>query len=209
MNYIIFLLNEINSITQSVKSEKWDIECSSTYTCVSGNNNDENIPDNICFHPKNCLSSYRDWILSSTNTVLKTKANIIQDMNELINKNEYKNVVDILKAQYEIFLDTYITALGKFNSTIKEITTTIEKYTGKDGGIFSFVNCNFIGTNLKVILKYLKESLGGDLYTIGICLILVGYSLAFSISFTIFLIIVINANIDNKKKGLEKIIPFK
>ena len=50
------------------------------------------------------------------------------------------------------------------------------------------------------MLKYLKEALGGDVYTIGICLILVGCSLALSISFTILLIIVINADIDNNKK---------
>ena len=50
------------------------------------------------------------------------------------------------------------------------------------------------------MLKYLKEAFGGDLYTIGICLILVGCSLALSISSTILLIVVINTDIDNNKK---------
>ena len=209
------LLSYINANIPSNKNERWDIGCTSEYVCSNGNDGD--IPNNICFQPKNCLPSNRDWIeeISETSNILKIKAGIIENMKNLIaftdqeDTNDYKHVVDTLKDKYIIFLDSYITALDKFNSTIKEITTTIEKYTGKDGGIFSFVNCNFIGTNLKVILKYLKESLGGDLYTIGVCLILVGCSLALSISFTILLIIVINADVDNKKKGLNQVIPFK
>ena len=97
-------------------------------------------------------------------------------------------------------MTSYINALDKFNSTIHRITGKLDEYTG-GAGAFSFANCNFIGTNLKIILKYLNEVFGGDIYTIGVCLILVGCSLALSISFTILLIVVINANIDaNKSK---------
>ena len=111
-----------------------------------------------------------------------------------------KKILDELSVTYGNFLDEYIRTLDFTNDIIKRFTGKIKEYTGEDGGIFSFVNCAFINTNLKIILKYLKEALGGNLYTVGICLILVGCSLILSISFTILLIIVINADIDSKKK---------
>ena len=42
------------------------------------------------------------------------------------------------------------------------------------------------------MLKYLEKSLGKDLYTVGVCLILVGCSLILSISSTILLDVIIN-----------------
>ena len=54
------------------------------------------------------------------------------------------------------------------------------------------------------MLKYLKTVLGKDIKTIGICLFVVGCSLALSISSTILLIVIINITIDNNKKKLKK-----
>ena len=54
------------------------------------------------------------------------------------------------------------------------------------------MNGKFIGINLKIVLKYLKYSLGKDLYTVGLCLVVVGFSLILSVSCTIFLIVYIN-----------------
>ncbi len=65
------------------------------------------------------------------------------------------------------------------------------------------MNGKFIGRNLQIILKYLKHSLGGDLYTVGICLCIIGCSLILSISSTILLIVIINVELKeimNKQK---------
>ena len=69
---------------------------------------------------------------------------------------------------------------------------------------FSFIQCNFIGTNLKIVLKYLKSALGKDIYTVGICFLIVGCSLLLSISSTILLIVVINTDIDKNKKEIKE-----
>ena len=76
------------------------------------------------------------------------------------------------------------------------------EYVG-DTDIFGFIKCNFIGTNLKIMLKYLKSALGKNIKTIGICITVVGCSLALSISSTILLIVIINKDIDEKKKKLQ------
>jgi len=210
------LLGSINAYAKEHFNEEWKFDCDSGKTCVSGS--DTITDDQLCFQPKSCLPSNRDWIESPSATQMhegysniQENAQIITDMNTIMEKaftqsgDEeepnyfYESIVD-LGSKYESFLRQYITALTHFNDTIDSITSDLNKYTGDDAGIFSLVNCNFVSKNIKVMLKYLKEALGGDVYTIGVCLILVGCSLALSISFTILLIVVINADIDNNKK---------
>ena len=208
---LLGLINE-NPYTKD-KKEKWTLDCESHHGCNSNSNDDgiDSPHDEICFQPKNCLPSYRDWIQETgTPDDIKKKAQIIADMKDIIDIAFTKSAAGTYKYfneslgdlgnKYFAFLNQYILALTEFNNTIDSITADLNKYTGEDAGIFSLINCKFISKNIKVMLKYLKEALGGDVYTIGICLILVGCSLALSISFTILLIIVINADIDNNKK---------
>ena len=206
------LLGQINGKSLSSHNEKWQVKDSGEETCESGADGIPAHSDrNIIFHPKKCKPSDRDWIAAiSTDDVnidVKNNAEKISDILTFVdnagktgNEEYYKQTLTDLRDKYNVYLTSYINALDKFNSTIHRITGKLDEYTG-GAGAFSFANCNFIGTNLKVILKYLNEVFGGDIYTIGVCLILVGCSLALSISFTILLIIVINANIDaNKSK---------
>ena len=206
-SYLLNLINE-NEITKN-KKEKFDFSCSLELVCDDSSAGfSPSVPDEQqkCFHPTKCIPSQRNWI--NDDLTLKSYATIIKDLKEVIQKANdleivnggYKKNLEDLSEFYGRFLDGYIETLKVANTTIKKLTTKLNEYTGEDGGMFSFINCSFIKTNLKIILKYLKEALGGNLYTIGVCLILVGCSLILSISFTILLIIVINADIDNKKK---------
>ena len=85
----------------------------------------------------------------------------------------------------------YIDILDFFIRTIHKITDLIRPYIG-NGNAFDFLNGKFIGTNLKIILKYLNHSLGTDFFTVGILLCVVGCSLILSVSSTILLIVIIN-----------------
>ena len=116
------------------------------------------------------------------------------------NQYSYKKTLEDLGTKYEAFLDGYLGILTTTENIIQRITGTIKKYTGEDGDIFSFANCNFVGKNIKIVLKYLKSCLAEDLYTVGICLLVVGTSLIFSISFTILLIIIINKALEEEKQ---------
>ena len=71
----------------------------------------------------------------------------------------------------------------------------------RDDYIFSFINGKVIGTNLKILTKYIKSILGNDVKTMGICLIVVGFSLALSIPFTILFIIIINESYQAKNSA--------
>jgi len=105
------------------------------------------------------------------------------------------NVLDHLKDQYIDYLSGYTSVLEFLQEKIGRITGVVSNYT-TEGDTFSFLNGQFIKRNLKILLKYLKNSLGKDLYTVGICLVIVGFSLILSISSTILLIVIINLDIN-------------
>ena len=115
------------------------------------------------------------------------------------------NVIERLKGDYNDYLSDYDEILDEFLEQIKQITKLIRELSGngENQSFFAFLNGKFIGTNLKIILRYLKHSLGGDFFTVGICLVAVGFSLIVSISSTILLIIIINItlkeNMDEEK----------
>jgi hypothetical protein len=193
-------------------NEKWDINSNDQEACpYSADQERETHEEIITYNLKKCKPLNRKWISDLSNDhAIKKNAQIISDILDLVDEANkegqlegedvyYKQTLIDLKNQYSLYLQSYIDALDKFNSTINRITGRLNEYTG-NAGAFSFANCNFIGTNLKIILKYLKEVFGGDIYTIGVCLILVGCSLALSISSTILLIIIINISIDEDRK---------
>ena len=210
------ILKGINDNPKSrAAQETWDISCDSANTCDTGDESWTHT-NSLCLHPKKCNPIKRDFIeniLPSTTDPsdkdLVDKAKIIDDMIDLVNMaisdddSSFKTILDYVGEKYSDFLISYSTALGTFQGVIHSITGELNKYTGKDGGMFSFINCKFIGTNMKIILKNLKESLGNDFYTVGVCLILVGCSLILAISSTILLIIIINIDVA-KKQELEK-----
>ena len=133
--------------------------------------------------------------INSIKTLVKT-AN-----NDPDSDNSFKKATNYLFSEYNIFLNAEIGAIQVFKGKILDFTGIFEQYVGKKGKASDFVNCNFLGTNLKVILKNLKDSFGSDLYTVGVCLILSGCAIAISIAFTILLIVIINQSVDANKQS--------
>ena len=201
------VLNKINA--KVPENKQWDTT-ENTYTCS------DNLPSGTKYYPKSCLP--KSYPLYNTDGDFKQYADFINDMDEIVKyANEdhpktssqaasVKNVLENLKDHYYGYLRSYISILQFFENTIHSITGLISRYSGNDGDAFAFLNGQFIGTNLKIILKYLKHSLGEDFYTVGICLVIVGFSLILSISSTILLIVIINTDLqkninDEKNQG--------
>jgi hypothetical protein len=214
LNFDIILKEMNESIANSASSpnnqEKWVIDSPSENTCGSGINDDTITPEgNNIFNPLKCSPNHRDWIKDlSTNPSIKKTAAVLTDTLDLVkdasvgtNPNSFLGILNSLKDEYNnTYLKEYIDTLDLFQTSIQRITSQLRQYTGNNNGLFSFINCSFIGTNLKIMLKYLKSALGGDVKTIGICLLVVGCSLALSISATILMIIIINLDVENNKK---------
>jgi hypothetical protein len=213
--YLIFKaeIDTMNKLIKNVpKDEEWNMnERNTDKNCIPGDG-DQVYSGHVVYYPKTCKPTDRDWIsLSGTPEEIKNEAQIITDTLSLIeaaNSNTddkgYLKILNDLKEKYERYLNQYIITLDDFGKIINQITGKLKKYINEGDGIFSFVRCNFIGTNLKVILKYLKSALGKDIKTIGTCLSIVGCSLALSISSTILLIVIINISIDENKKKIKE-----
>ena len=194
IEYKLFL-EKINEILNS--NIKWSIKPSNTLSC------DDDLPSGDSYHPYYCKPKNK---IRDTSSEAYKYAEILMDIdtfvanaNNVENTGSVINVIKNLKTEYEKYLSGYTDVLNDFLTIIHKVTDLVREYSGDDDA-FSFLNGKFIGTNLKIILKYLKYSLGVDLYTVGVCLCVVGCSLALSISSTILLIVLINIEL---KKNQE------
>ena len=116
-------------------------------------------------------------------------------------------VLNDLKADYSEYLGSYKVVLEFVLSKIQGIMDIVRDYI-QEGDSFSFLNGSFIKINLKILLKYLKYSLGKDFYTVGVCLIVVGLSLILSISSTILLIVIINIDLKENMAANNPVTPI-
>ena len=203
-------LNDKINVFSEEHKEKWSLtEGDKTKSCGPEDNDDDIISNNQILDPLICKPTDRDWIqqldiTNEDNKDIKNYAELVRDIIDAVenlrNEGEFMETIDNLKEGYKQYLSSFITVLKDFNETINSITGILEEYIGKNSNeTFSFLNGKFIGTNLKIVLKYLKYSLGKDVYTVGICLAIVGCSLIFSISSTILTIVIINVDIDQNK----------
>ena len=210
------LNDRISKYTPETK-EKWDmVNGDKSKECGSQNSDDGTIQPNTVFHPSTCKPRDRDWIQGlnqNDNDIIKKDiknyADLVSDVADMIEnlekREEFSDIIETLFQGYQRYLSSFIDVLREFNGTINSITGILEEYVGKNTNeTFSFLNGKFIGTNLKIVLKYLKYSLGKDLYTVGLCLVVVGCSLIFSISSTILTIVIINVDIDVNKEFVKE-----
>ena len=200
-------LTKINEFALDSSNIRWSNESTNENQCTVALED-----ENSYYHPKYCKPKH---FKDSQNNDFKVYADILNDIDGMVeyanDDDEAKtdsviNVIKKLKGAYETFLDGYSSVLGTFETTIHRITDLVRQYSSDDNA-FSFLNGKFIGINLKIVLKYLKYSLGKDLYTVGICLVVVGFSLILSVSCTIFLIVYINIELKKNMIAANNPIP--
>ena len=113
--------------------------------------------------------------------------------------NKYiKGAIELINGAYDTFLNIQIRSVHNFRMAIHSLTGIFSGLISPESPLSDFLNCKFIGKNIKVVLKFLESSLGGNFYSVGICLLIAGFSLAISIIFTILLIIILNESSKSK-----------
>jgi len=181
----------LKKINKEAKGKiRWDVQASKDVNCDEASSTETTYLKPIKCKPYTLLDGETE-LYEKYSTILEDIDDMVTYSNDLTKTDSVIKVIDDLKGYYISFLESYERVLDDFLDNIHRITRLVRSYSG-DNDIFSFLNGKFIGTNLKIILKYLKYSLGVDLYTVGVCLIVVGCSLALSVSSTIILIVIIN-----------------
>ena len=196
--------------------EKWNLlEGDKDKICIKDQNDGFAKNSQNVLHPWTCEPYHRDWIEGSGNPDITNYAKIATDIIDLLkyakgeiepannpNYKSYYDILDELKGKYEVYLNKYMDVLEFFDDVIDQITSALEEAIGSNGqhDTFSFLDGKFIRNDLKILLKYLQYSLGEDIYTVGLCLVIVGFSLILSVSSTILLLVIINISLESNKK---------
>ena len=202
---LLAMNNEIEEVLK--KRETWSIEGDQSKKCGGGEDSLEE--GEYKLHPLYCKPKDRDWIQKSDNQNIKDYATIISSIVDLAQNLEHEEQGSLnyklkpLNDSYNTYLDSYVGMLNFLNVKIGTLIGQLREKVG-DGKIFEFLNGKFIGTNIQIVLKYLKYSLGKDFHKVGICLIIVGFSLMLSISSTILLIVILNVVIKKNEDDLNK-----
>ena len=203
------LIQKINEYAdENNKNENWDLTSTSNEVCSSANPNEGTHTTKIIYHPKNCYPLYKSWINDASLSDYKTKLddikNIIELANDESNVNSIKSLLNSLNTNYDNLLETEIDTLGNFATKMKEITDLVKDYTSENDELFSFMNCKFVRETVEVILFYLKNSFGNDIYEVGVYLLISAFSLPFAISFTLLLISISNEEIEVNRENMNK-----
>ena len=210
LDYELELMNNIIRAqnTENSNIEQWKIDSESPNKCDSGI---DPIFNRLEFNLLKCRPINRDWIQNSPNSDLKKEATIISDILRFLenanNNSDHKSLIYVLndlKREYNEYIELYIDNLISYKDTLNEISSFLRQYNNnKDDNLISFINGKVIGTNLKIIIKYIKSIISTDIKNIGISLIIIGFSLTLSIPFTLILIIIIK---NEKKRSNNSII---
>ena len=178
------------------KKERWSFSCNiefsdlETETCTSTVSETEK-----CINPDTCEHNElnnRYPSCSPTNTQIETIKKIFSSIKYIDNTNNANSIVKkglVIKGYYRQFLTNVKNILENYTTRFAPITTIFDNFVG-EGSILDFVNCAFLGKNLKVLLSYLDDSVGTEFKNLGIIIFATGFEISISISLTILLIVI-------------------
>ena len=210
-------LSNLNQKLQACNiDERWSFSCNSEFSNLQIEACSSTPPNNKCKDPFTCNSGELNYnrypSCTTTNEprqiVDKIIASIkfIEDANT--NANSIKKKGLEVKSAYRQFLTSAKNALDNYTTKFKPITAIYDNFVG-NGSILGFINCAFIGKNVKVLLNYLDDSVGKEFRKFGLIIFSCGIMMALSISFTIILVIIFNATIiireeEKKQSNFDK-----
>ena len=191
-------LNQLNDLTRDSKKEEWKIKCNqNSHSC----NEKDSHESYYCIELKTCSSDNKIsgvWYSSEDATLVghAQKIDAIIDSIRYSNNGEENSInknLEELNNKYGLFIEAENNNLDVYKNTIEQMTQIFEDIAG-GGQLLSILNCKFIGKNVRVILKYLDQSLAKSFYNVGICLSVAGVAMFISIAFTILLNIIISSS---------------
>ena len=187
-------------------SERWSFSCNSEFPNLQYEACSGSTVNNKCRDPMTCNnelnSNTRYSSCSETDNPRQIVDKIITSIKfieDITNTNSIKKKGNYVKNAYRQFLTSAKTALDNYTNKFKPLTAIYDNFVG-NGSILGFINCAFLGKNVKVLLNYLDDSVGKEFKNFGLIIFSCGIMMALSISFTIILVIIFNATIDIREE---------
>ena len=156
------IIKLLNDSIGSQNNEKWNqIKGDKQFECVNEYNETE-FPRNNLLHPWVSEPMDRYWI-NNSNNITKNYAKIATDIIDLLKYangtksqdekgfQNYFDILDELKNDYEIYLNSYINSLKFCNDISFELINLMEKQNLTISESFSLLDGKFIKNNFKIL----------------------------------------------------------
>ena len=203
-------LSNLNQKLQACSiDERWSFSCYSEYPNLDNEPCSGSSIDNKCRDPMTCnseLTNDRYTTCSATNDPRQIVDSTITSIKYIENESNFNSIKkkgSEVKTAYRQFLTSAKNALAQYTIKIKPITAIYDNFVG-NGSILGFINCEFLGKNVKVLLNYLDDSVGKEFRNFGLIIFSSGIMMALSISFTIILVIIFNETVKTREELINK-----
>ena len=214
----ISLLNSLKSLNEKLKTcsinERWSFLCEKDFPNLAKDECPSTTSDsNKCIEPMSCnnneLNNRYSGSCSDADNFGKIVDKIItaiKYIDDTDNGNSILKQASNVNIAYNTYLTDAKTALDGYTTKFTPLTAIYDNFVG-NGSIMGFINCAFLGKNVKVMLKYLDDSVGNQFKTLGIIVLVNGVAMAFSIFFTIILVVIVNSTVELRKMEKERVSP--
>ena len=214
----ISLLNSLKNLNEKLKtcsiSERWSFLCVKDFPNLANENCQSTISDsNKCIDPMSCNDNELENRYSSSCSGADNFGKIVDKITSSIkyidneNGNSILNQASDVNTAYNKYLTDAKDALDGYTLKFTPLTAIYDNFVG-NGSIMGFINCAFLGKNVKVMLKYLDDSVGNQFKTLGITVLVNGVAMAFSICFIILLVIIVNSSVKLREMQKEMVSRF-
>ena len=148
------LLEDLNEKTRVI-NEEWNFTINDSISCFPYSLHN----DKLFFNPKTCDPKIRYQSIIELEEISNYISEIvrIQTYASGNSDNSIYNIINEIKEMYIIYIEEMLEGINYYNNAIQNITNITKDYIGEDDTFFSFLNCKFIGNNIKIILKILNE----------------------------------------------------
>ena len=212
------LLNSLKSLNEKLKTcsinERWSFLCDKDFPSLAKDECQSTTSDsNKCIDPMSCNNELNNRYSSSCSDadnfgkIVDKIIGAIKYIDDSNNGNSILKQARDVNTAYGTYLTDAKDALDGYTLKFTPLTAIYDNFVG-NGSIMGFINCAFLGKNVKVMLKYLDDSVGNQFKSLGIIVLFNGVAMAFSICFIILLVIIVNSTVKLRKLEKEMVSPF-
>ena len=214
----ISLLNSLTSLNEKLKTcsinERWSFLCEKEFPNLAKDECTSTTSDsNKCIDPMSCNNELNNRYSGSCSDadnfgeIVGKIIAAIKYIDDTNNGNSILKQASNVNTAYRTYLTDTKTALDGYTLKFTPLTAIYNNFVG-NGSIMGFINCAFLGKNVKVMLKYLDDSVGNQFKILGITVLFNGVVMAFSICFIIILVVIVNSTVELRKMEKERVSPI-
>ena len=165
---------------------------------------------NKCMDPSTCLNNelskkYQNISCTQADELAKVVDAIFSSVNFAANKSELNSLINQagnISEQYFIYLNATKNTLNNYTTLFTPITIVFDALVG-NGSISEFLNCAFLGEDIRVMLYYLYHKVAKESKRLAVLLLIVGLAIGISIAFVVAIISIINKEQYDTKNNIK------